>query len=232
VTIISDITPSPMGVNIYIDESGDLGFTGNSSPYFVIAAIIAQGPGQVQNCKTCMKRTLRKLSKKEKNIAELKYHNTSDIYRRRILESFSETKIEIGYVILRKEQVYPYLRTERQILYNYLTGSLVANIISSYAFSHDVNVIIDKSLDGVVREEFNKYLVYRSLERGNSYHAENCDLEIYHVDSKQNPCVQAVDFVAGAIHRHYRDYLPSEDHYPLIESNITIALDYFNGRQK
>ena len=232
VIIIPEIMPSPRGVNIYIDESGDLGFTGELSPYFIIAAIIAQGPEQVQKCRTCMKRTMRKLPKKYKNIAELKYHNTDDTYRRRILEDFSKTEIEIAYVVLRKEQVYDNLRNNGQILYNYLTGSLVANIISKYGFSHEINVIIDKSLDGVSREEFDKYLIYRSLDRDNSYHTGNYQLEVTHVDSKQNLCVQAVDFIAGAIHRHYREHVPMADHYHIIEGNITVVLDYFKGRQK
>ncbi|MGI6502673.1 MAG: DUF3800 domain-containing protein [Candidatus Methanoculleus thermohydrogenotrophicum] len=230
---ISDIIPSPSGVNIYIDESGDLGFTGRSSPYFVIGAIIVKGPEKVQRIKkTCMSRVKKKLPKKHKKIPELKYHNTDDRYRRRVLECISKTNVDIAFLLLRKEQVHRYLRDRHQILYNYLTGSLVSTIITDYGFSSDVNVIIDKSLDGVVREEFDKYLAYRSLENGSFRQPVMCRLEIYHVDSKQNLCVQAADFIAGAVHRHFRDYLPYADHYSAIENNITIALDFFNGRQK
>ena len=193
---IPEIIPSPRGVNIFIDESGDLGFTGKISPYFIIAAIIAQGPEQVQKCKACVKRTMKKLPKKYKDIAEIKHHNTDDTYRRRVLENFSKTGIEIAYVVLRKEQVYPNLRDKHQVLYNYLTGSLVANIISEYGFSHDTNVIIDKSLDGVSRDEFDRYLAYRFLERGNSRSMEDYQLEVIHVDSRQNLGVQVADFIS------------------------------------
>jgi hypothetical protein len=229
---ISDIIPSPSGVNIYIDESGDLGFTGESSPYFVIGAIIVRGPERVQRIKTCMSRVKKKLPKKYKNIPELKYHNTDDTYRRRVLECISKTNVDIAYLLLRKGQVYHYLRDRHQILYNYLTGSLVSTVITNYGFSSDVNVIIDKSLDGVVREEFDRYLVFRSLENGPSRQSAMCRLEIKHADSKQNLCVQAADFIAGTLHRHFRDYLPNEDHYSVIEKNITIGLDFFNRRQK
>lgn len=218
-------------MNIYIDESGDLGFSENSSPFFVVGAIIAEGPEKVQQCKTCMKRVKKKLPKKYKNISELKYHNTSDTYRRRVLECISRTDVDIAYAVLRKEQVYINLRDKHQILYNYITGSLVSTILSEYRCSHDVNVIIDKSLDGVVGEEFDKYLLYRSMEEDMN-HIGTHELEIYHADSKQNHCIQAADFVAGAVHRHYREYLPYTDYYSVFENRITIALDYFNGRRK
>lgn len=175
---ISDILPSPSGVNIYIDESGDLGFTGRSSPYFVIGAIIVKGPEKVQRIKTCMSRVKKKLPKKHKNIPELKYHNTDDTYRRRVLECISKTNVDIAFLLLRKEQVYHYLRDRHQILYNYLTGSLVSTVIADYGFSSDVNVIIDKSLDGVVREEFDKYLAHRSLENGSFRQSAMCRLEV------------------------------------------------------
>lgn len=229
---ISDITPSPSGANIYIDESGDLGFTERSSPYFVIVAVIAEGPEKAQQVKTCMSRVRKKLPRKYRDIPELKYHNTDDTYKRRVLECISRTNVDIAYLLLRKEQVYPHLRDERQILYNYLTGSLVSAIVADYEFSSDVNVIIDKSLDGVVREEFDKYLVFRSLENGLSRQPSRCQLEVLHVDSKQNLCIQAADFVAGTVHRHFRDYLLYADHYSVIENNITVCLDFFNGRRR
>lgn len=229
---ISDLAPSPSGVNIYIDESGDLGFIGRNSPYFVIGAIIVEGPEKVQRLKTCMNRVKKKLPKKYNGIPELKYHNTDDIYRRRVLECISKTGVDIAFLLLRKEQVYPRLRSQHQILYNYLTGSLVSTVISDYGFSSDVNLIIDKSLDGVVREEFDRYLVFRSLENGSFRHPVMCQLEIKHADSKQNLCIQAADFIAGTVHRHFRGYLPSDDHYHLIEGNVKIGLDFFNGRLK
>ncbi|WP_265581581.1 DUF3800 domain-containing protein [Methanofollis aquaemaris] len=218
-------------MNIYIDESGDLGFSGNSSSYFIVGAIIAEGPEKVQQCKTCMKRVKKKFPKKYKNISELKYHNTDDTYRRRVLECISRTDVDIAYAVLRKEQVYINLRDKRQVLYNYITGSLVSTILSEYGCSHDVNVIIDKSLDGVVRDEFDKYLLYRSMEEHSNHTGEH-DLEILHADSKKNHCIQAVDFIAGAVHRHYREPLPYNDYYSVFENRITIALDYFNGRRK
>jgi len=53
-------------------------------------------------------------------------------------------------------------------------------------------------------------------------------IEVTHVDSKQCPCVQAVDFVAGAISRKYRT--GDDSYYLKIEQRIAIALDFFGSK--
>lgn len=55
-------------------------------------------------------------------------------------------------------------------------------------------------------------------------------LEIYHVDSVQNKCIQAVDFVVGAIARNYEH--EDSSLYGIISGNVEIALDFFKGRIK
>jgi len=54
------------------------------------------------------------------------------------------------------------------------------------------------------------------------------EIEVTHVDSRQCPCVQAVDFLAGAIGRRYK----YEDgrYYAMIEHRITIGLEFFEPK--
>jgi hypothetical protein len=61
-------------VKIYIDESGDLGFTGRSSPYFVIAALIVHNPLTIRRCFAKIRRN--KLKKKYKKLPEFKFNNS------------------------------------------------------------------------------------------------------------------------------------------------------------
>jgi hypothetical protein len=56
------------------------------------------------------------------------------------------------------------------------------------------------------------------------------EIVVTHVDSKQCPCVQAVDFVAGAISRKYRD--EDDSYYLKIEQRIGIALDLFESKKQ
>lgn len=55
-------------------------------------------------------------------------------------------------------------------------------------------------------------------------------LEIHHIDSTQDKCIQSVDFIVGAIARNYEhnDSLL----YEIIDKKIEIALDFFKGQIK
>jgi hypothetical protein len=55
-------------------------------------------------------------------------------------------------------------------------------------------------------------------------------LEIRHVDSAQDKCIQAIDFVVGAIARNYEHEDPL--FYEIIDENVEIALAFFNGKIK
>jgi len=55
-------------------------------------------------------------------------------------------------------------------------------------------------------------------------------LEINHVDSTQNKCIQAVDFVVGAIAKNYEREEPL--FCKIIDGKIKIALGFFKGKIK
>lgn len=92
-------------------------------------------------------------------------------------------------------------------------------IISKLAIDSPVKIIVDKSLYGVQRENFNDYLEGRI---GRSSLAE---IDVIHVDSRQCPCVQAADFLAGAIVRNYKSN--DNSYYLKIKPRIILELDFF-----
>ena len=214
-------------MHIYLDESGDLGFSSKASKYFVIAALMTKDSLRIEKCITKVRK--ERLPNKYKKIPELKYHNSDNIVRRRILQCIAKTDTEIAYAILRKRQVYENLRNKPNILYNFLCGSLIGNIFRNYHINSRVNVIVDRSLTNINREAFDEYVSYRALMSKTEIF--NLDLlEINHVDSTQNRCIQAVDFVAGAIARNYEREDPL--FYQIIDGRIKIALDFFKGKIK
>ena len=214
-------------VYIYIDESGDLGFSEKSSKHFVIAALITEDHLSIQKCITKVRK--ERLPKKYKKISELKYHNSSPIIRRRILECISKTDVQIAYVVLRKYQVYDKLRNKQNVLYNFLCGSLIYKIFQRYDLSARTEIVVDRSLTKINRDAFNDYVAHRALYNNNNvFDIDN--LEINHVNSTQDKCVQVVDFVAGSIARKYNNKDISL--YTIIDGNIEIALDFFNGQTK
>jgi hypothetical protein len=53
-------------------------------------------------------------------------------------------------------------------------------------------------------------------------------INVSHLDSKQCPCLQAVDFIAGAIARMYRNN--DELYYNKIRHKITMAFEFFESK--
>jgi hypothetical protein len=215
-------------VKIYIDESGDLGFTNRASPFFVIAAIIVHDPLAIRRCFAKVRRN--RLRKKYREIPEFKFNNSSPEIKRRILACIASADVQIAYCVLRKEQVYSHLRSNHQIVYNYLTGSLISHIIQRFCTDGEVAITVDKSLNGIQREAFDQYLVYKTFEKNQASDLADISITIEHTDSKNEPCIQAVDFIAGALHYYYRT---DDDVYScIIQGKIAIAFDYFKGPQK
>lgn len=215
-------------MKIYIDESGDLGFTDRSSPYFVIAALIVHDPLAIRRCFAKVRRN--KLKKKYRELPEFKFNNSGPEIRKRILSCIASADVDIAYCVLRKEQVYPHLRSNHQIVYNYLTGSLISHIARRFNDGGPVQITVDKSLNGIQREAFDQYLVYKTFEKNQANDFAAIPIEIVHADSKNEPCIQAADFIAGALHYYYRT---DDDTFSgIIDEKVALAYDYFKGPQK
>jgi hypothetical protein len=215
-------------MKIFIDESGDLGFTERASKYFVVAALIVYDHQAIHRCFKKIRQN--KLKKKYQDIPEFKFNNSGKEIKYRVLKCIAKAEVDIAYCILRKDQVYPHLRDKHAIVYNYLIGSLVSNIIQHILVIGNIVITVDKSLNGIQREAFDQYLVYKTFERNHNSQSEPPTINIEHVDSCTDPCIQAVDFIAGALHYYYRT--KDDTYYQIIDGRIKIANDYFEGPQK
>ncbi|MFC1786848.1 DUF3800 domain-containing protein [Halobacteriota archaeon] len=201
---------------IFVDESGDLGFSERSSCYFILTALVTVDPTRVGRI---VKKVRKKvLKKKLSDIPELKFSRSTDKVKTKILEYLSKQDAEIWYVCLRKEMVYSHLRTKQNIIYNYLTGFIVEKIPTMRSKSVKVKIIVDKSLSKVNRQHFNMYLKEKynfvSSNRGET----PISIDIEHKDSQAERCLQVVDFISGAIFHKYEFNHPK--YYDLIKSKI------------
>lgn len=215
-------------MKIYIEESGDLGFSEKSSEFFVIGAVIAENdvcPAR------CFKKARESLGKKKRDAPELKSYNTDITTKRRIFQCLAKCEIEYGYALLRKYQVYPDLRNEQTKIYNWLIGNLILKILEQYDISEDVHLIIDKSHYDFSREHFNEYLTDKMLFNGYQSMIEHDSLRIEHVDSQRSNGVQVADFFAGCVFRMFRDN-DNTLYASYFEERTTIKLDYYNLKRK
>jgi len=205
-------------MRIYIDESGNLGGIGSKiaeeDPYFVLAALVAREEIPIRRCIKNVRQTLRK---KYKIQSELKFKDSDDTTKRRILKCIAETNNDIVYVFLRKDRpalLTPYLGEGPKMLTNELYRRLLQGVLLNYDFNGTIKVVIDRFLYGKARDKFDRYLI-EDLAR---------DIHISHLDSKQCPCLQAVDFVAGSIARKYRD--SDTKFYGRIQHKVTAAFEF------
>lgn len=193
---------------IYLDESGNLGFKENSGKYFVVAALCVEEEKIINRC---IKNARDGLSKKHKKI-ELKFSNSSDTVKRRVLKCIVRKDVSISYILLNKDWISPHLCNKPPIIHKYMIGELLSNMLYDVSITR-TNVIIDKFLYGKYIGGFNSYINLKSPVK----------MKIEHVPSYGNNGIQAVDFVAGAIHKKYRDR--DDFFYNLIEDRIDISLN-------
>lgn len=207
-------------MQIYLDESGSIvnGMVAKASvPYFVLAALVLREDLPIKRCIKDIRRN--KIKKKYKQTSELKFNDSDDTIRRRILECIGRTNNDISYTVLYNSKIQH--EVEPQLIYNEICRQLTYKIANNYDVSGKLEVIMDKSLYGAQRTAFNAHMADRS---GMIVPATLGEIKVAHVDSKACPYIQAVDFIAGAINRKYRDN--DALYYQKIQHKIALSLEY------
>jgi len=188
-------------LDVYVDESGDLGFSRKSTAFFVVAYITCDPSISIR---IEMKRVLKRLHDKGKYHRahdELKFSRMNDYCRKYVLERIAQSDSSVGVVILEKRCVHEKLRSDLTVLYNYVVvHNLVSALLPFLEIKPHMQIVFDKSLSKKRIESFNHYIKekasYLFFEKGNKF-PYDCILA-NHVDSKTEPCLQASDSVAGA----------------------------------
>lgn len=184
---------------IYFDESGDLG-NNTQDAYFVLAGIATQNPKKLAKTVIRLRETLKAKSQKQEK--ELKYSKASDIVKRRVLESISEIEDVVIYaIVVDKRTVFPNLMNKKEIYFNWIVRLLADKLLVRNSDNkEEISFFIDKRSYGKARTEFDKYLTSNNFfaKLGISFR-----INIFHVVSEDEKCIQLADFVAGAIHQKY-----------------------------
>lgn len=216
-----------MIVDIYIDESGDLGFSAKSSPYFVVAALISRESLPIHRCFKKIRRN--DLKKGIKELPEFKFTNSNDVIKRRVFKCLTSCDIDVAYTYFSKEQIWPYLNGNPRNLYIDLNASLVSQISGYYNSGEPINVVIDKSLYGEKKTHFNTVVASKIIDHPGSGIADARNVSISHIDSRNDACIQAADFIAGAINHSY--HLNENEYYDQIHDKMILEMNYLDEVQ-
>jgi hypothetical protein len=194
-------------VIIYLDESGDLGFSFKEgkkpSKYFVTTLLVCHSDKASKAIKSAVTKTLRnKINRNPKKmIYELKGTNTT--YANRCYfykEVLAEKEWELYSLVLDKYAL-SHLLTEppnKHRIYNYLAREILQHVNFSLC-NHRITLVVDRSKGVKKREEFDRYL-FNHLE---SLLPLSVSLHINHDRSHLNKGIQAVDLFCWGIFRKY-----------------------------
>jgi len=200
-------------IYIFLDESGDLGFSERSSRWFVLTIALTNNHRKVEKC---VKKVHRGLKSKFKKVKELHAYHSSEITRKRILKQLSEIEdLQVHCIVLNKNKVYVDLRNQKNYLYNYTANTLLDRLYNKNNFKKDEKVLIyidQRETNKFLKKNFENYLTDGLSKKGSS------GFKIKIKPSHTEKCLQAVDFISWAIYRKYEhgDY----EYYEIIKNKI------------
>lgn len=212
--------------HIFMDESGDLGFSEKSRQTYVIGYVImtTATPHYIRH-KSCrlLQNINKRLSEKCK-ISEFKFSNDSSETRVKFLELIRSLNLDLGAIVVRKDSVKSDLKERPNILYNYLAVKYVVPIAFKKYLKplmpiNRIKFKIDRSLSKADRELFNQYYdnTVSSLRWKEGFR-DDVMAEIEHENSMNDVCLQIADYVAGSVNRKMERGDPT--FYDIIQKQI------------
>lgn len=174
-------------MNVYVDESGDLGFSKKSTRFFIVAYIVSDSAPSIR---TKMKRILKKLHNKRRyhfSRNELKFSRMDGHCRRVVLEQLCKSDLDIGVVVVEKRHVLDKLRKDLTVLYNWLlVHHIMSALVPHISSKQKINIVFDKSLPKKRIRKFNRYLIekasFLSYRDGNDLRLDR--IYSQHIDSE------------------------------------------------
>ena len=183
-------------MNIFLDESGDLGFSQGSSKYFTIAFAVVKNPVIFARC-------VREIKIKY-NIprrVELKGSTTRLSVKEDLLNKLNDLDIGIYSITVKKKNIESRLQKDTNILYNYMVGLLLVDCILSQPTGTKVSVNVDRRVISITSGfKFNEYLKYKIWYENRR---QDIDLEIKHLYSHMKHAIQGIDVICNSIFKKY-----------------------------
>ena len=181
-------------VDIYLDESGDLGFTSpRSSQYLVVAAVATTDS-------TYLSRIPRKARKKlhiKGMDKEIKFSNSSEEIRRYVLNEINKLDCWVVWGAITKKNAISQLRKNSAYLYNYLCGLVLCDMFER-THTKKINLIFDRhTIKKGNRDKLDSYINEKLKSRHSGHFVP--ELRISHYDSINCQCLQAHDFIVGSV---------------------------------
>ena len=216
----------------YLDESGELGFSENSSRFMLIAILEANDPKRLKNALRKEKKKLHDMGwpknleikgtslygshRNERISADISNNRVAILEKiiRRILSS----NVRPSYFVVRKNRLADHLKAAPYgIVYNYFTGCVFCRIHNNRV-NDDMSLVVDqRNKETHAHMTFGGYLQTKLV--GECGHRG--EFTVSHEDSEKRLGLQAVDFISWGL---FRNYEHNDDTYKnIIAPQVDIA---------
>jgi Protein of unknown function (DUF3800) len=204
-------------INIFMDESGDLGFDftkSKTSKHFVVTFLIVANMKKIDKLVGKVFSGFTKLEVKN-------HHGTLHAFkekpgtRLKLLNLLSKQDVKIFTIRLNKSNVYTNLQEEKHLLYNYVVNILLDRMIRKKlvgASDHVRFVASKRETNKFLNENFSTYL----MEQSKVKHKVDISIEIK--TPSQEKGLQVADFLAWSFFRKYEH--GDETYISIVKSKI------------
>jgi hypothetical protein len=216
-------------MQVYVDESGDLGFSEKATKFFAIAYVVCNsGYSLEKNLKRHLK-DFHERRKYSRNMGELKWARSNNDVRRKVLETIRDSNAYLGCIVLNKSRVYPDLRSP-PVLYNYLIANFMLWDLLPNKFDPDkgMALCVDLSMTRAGRDAFNSYFGSKAhwiwtKDLSRPGFDISC-ISVQHENSERIVCLQAADYVAGAA---FSKLMRGDNFFGIIEDRVNLIKVFF-----
>lgn len=202
---------------IFIDESGDFGFSPKSSRYITLCAIIVSDKVMLERIP---RRTRRQLNATVRMKPELKFHGSDEVVKRKVLGMFTLLpEAHIVCISLDKARIDKRYQKHKDGIYDRMCGALIDDLLQALPRVNRFDINFDirpmnkpKSLD------FDGMILREILSHSQRLKIIAPFATVSRMSSERNKGLIVADFVAGAIRRKYERRSP--EYYDIISNSI------------
>ena len=190
-------------LTVFVDESGDVGFSDRSSKHLTLVAVATEAPLVLERIPKKVRRTL--LMKRQRQVPELKFHASSPRVRRAFLEMVSHSgRVRAVSIVVKKTATSRGRRGEQADFYDQVCAQLAVEIAHLGRAAVDLSVVFDSRPMTKVTGHSPDSRMVAQIKR--EYDAMRCippEIRVSRLDSRNSGGLQVADFIAGAIQRSH-----------------------------
>lgn len=186
---------------LYLDESGDLGFdfvNKKPSSFFVVCVLEIEGIKDNKKFSKAVKMVLRRKSNKTQKLRELKGSLTPLSIKEYFYSKIKDINFSLYAVILDKKKSFKSLWADKERIYSHISHLLLEEIKLG-GRQPRILLAVDRSKSKENIRTFDQYILSQLKGRLDPL----VPLNIVHLDSHTNYCLQADDLFCWGIYKKY-----------------------------